>query len=93
MPRPRSIVPSYRHHAGTGQAVVTITSPSGSRKDVYLGLFGSETSVIPHGSTLVEWKAGQKLLGNPGCISINEILLAFLRHAKAVVFHAQWHIG
>ena len=82
MSRLRSVVQSYRQHAGTGQAVVTIASPSGSRKDVYLGTYGSEASVIAYGSSLVEWKAAQKPLGAPGCLSINELLLAFLRHAE-----------
>src|SRR5437667_6304809 len=49
MARPKSLIPSYRRHAGTGQAVTTITGPTGSRREAYLGLFGSDSSIITYG--------------------------------------------
>jgi hypothetical protein len=84
MSRPRPVVPSYQQHAGTGQAIATIASPSGWGKDNYLGANGFEASVIAYVSTLVEWKAGQKPLGAPGRHSINELLLEHFQQPSSV---------
>jgi len=79
MPRPKSILPHYRLHKATGQAVVTLTSPAGSRRDVYLGVYGTDASVIAYGRALIEWKAGSA--PSPDSLSVSELLLAFMRHA------------
>jgi hypothetical protein len=38
---PRSRVPSYRHHKPSNQAVVTVRTATGERRDVYLGAYDS----------------------------------------------------
>jgi integrase len=81
MPRPRSVVPSYRLHKNTNQAIVTITAPSGSRQDKYLGAFGSDASIIEYGRVLIEWKAGTGHVAEAGTLTIAEVLLAFWNHA------------
>ena len=85
--RPNS-VPTYRLHKPSGQAVITLRLPNGSRKDIYLGVYDSpesrqeyarilgEVSVAPitgvaAPTTNVRWD-----------LTVNELLLAFLEHAR-----------
>jgi hypothetical protein len=61
MPRPRGI-PTYRRHRQSGQAVVTLSDPSGRRRDVLLGKFGTTASRQEYARVLAEWEAaGQRL--------------------------------
>jgi hypothetical protein len=44
MSRSRTSAPSYRLHKPTGQAVVTVRTTAGERRDVYLGKYDSPES-------------------------------------------------
>ena len=83
-PRRRS-VPSYCHHKATNQAFVKVPDGLGGRKFVYLGLYDSPESHAEYRRILAE-------LHTPGpsplpaaptltLLSVNEVLLAFLRWA------------
>src|SRR2546423_1614649 len=79
-------VPSYRLHKQSGQAVVTLTDGLGGRRDVLLGKHGTKASRVEYARIIAEWEAGGRRLmvapvGGPG-LSINELLLVFLRHAE-----------
>ena len=80
MARPKSVVPSYRHHVGTGQAVTTITAPNGGHRDIYLGVFGTDASIVEFGRVLIAWKSGQAP-ADFGAISMNELMVQFLEYA------------
>ena len=87
MPRERSAVPAYRFHKPTGQAVVTIRTPSGGRRDVYLGSHGSPASREEYARVLksldrpAEATPAAVPLPAVAAPSVAEVLLAFLRHA------------
>lgn len=89
MPRPRSSAPpSYRFHKPSGLGVVTLTDPSGRRKDVWLGPHGTPESRAEYGRVIAEWEAAGRTLapGSAGTatpdITLNEVALAYLRHAE-----------
>jgi hypothetical protein len=42
----RTAVPSYRLHKQSGQARVTIRTPDGGRRDVFLGKYNSPESRV-----------------------------------------------
>lgn len=78
MPRqPR--IPSYRLHKPSGRAVVTI-----SGKDIYLGVYESPESQVAYKKEIAEWLANHQLEIGPASPTrtVNEILLAYLRHAQ-----------
>lgn len=79
MKTPRT--PSYRLHKRSGQAVVTIGG-----KDHYLGKFGSVESRSEYDRLLAEWLSagrGSAVIPSPtDGPTINEILLAYWRHAE-----------
>jgi len=85
MSRPRG-VPSYRKHKQSGQAVVTLTDPSGARRDVLLGKHGTAASRQEYARVIAEWEAAGRRLPahNPQMpdLSVNELVLAFMGHAK-----------
>lgn len=82
-------VPTYGHHKPTGQARVYIGG-----KSHYLGEYGSEASRIRYGELVAKVVSGQpidpfcpKKVGSPlptdsAGLTINELVLAFMRHAK-----------
>jgi integrase len=78
-------VPSYRLHKQSGQAVVTLTDGMGGRRDVLLGKHGTSESRREYARVVAEWEANgrrfQAAGGKTGALSINELMLAFLRHA------------
>ena len=88
MKRPK--VPTYGHHKPTGQARVYIGG-----KSHYLGEYGSEASRIRYGEIVAKVVSGQpidpfcpKKVGSPlptdsAGLTINELVLAFMRHAGA----------
>lgn len=85
--RPR--IPSYRLHKQSGQAVVTLTDPSGRRRDVLLGKHGTAESRREYARVLAEWEASGRVLTQGGTLpgaapslSINEIIVLFWKHAE-----------
>jgi integrase len=87
MPRtPKGSLPSYRLHKSSGQAVVTLTDPSGERHDVLLGRFDSPESRAEYLRVLAEWEArGRALPGSVGRapdLTVNEMLVPFWDHVQ-----------
>ena len=86
MPRPRTSIPPYEFHKPTGRAYVRLRQPDGRRKPVYLGKFNSPESRAEYGRIVAELTAAKiperatpELASDA---SVNEILLAFWRHAE-----------
>jgi integrase len=83
MPRTKAgSLPSYRFHKSSGQAVVTLTDPSGRRHDVLLGVFNSPASRAEYLRVLGEWEARGRSLptrteGGAGDLTVAEVLLRF----------------
>ena len=81
MPRLKHRVPSYRLHKRSKQAVVTLDG-----RDFYLGPHGSEVSRREYDRLVGIWQANGRRLPPASAehagTSINEIILAFMRHAK-----------
>lgn len=82
MPRPQGI-PAYRRHKQSGQAIVTLRSPDGSRRDVLLGPYGSEPSRQEYARVVAEWQANARRVGGEaaGGITVAELMAAFWDHA------------
>jgi integrase len=74
--------PSYRLHKPSGQAVVTLDG-----WDHYLGRHGTPESHADYDRLVAEWLANGRRLPGPEVASagltVNEVLLAFWKHAKA----------
>ena len=51
-------VPSYRHHKQSRQAIVTLVDPTGRRKDVLLGRYGSSESRSEYARVIAESLSG-----------------------------------
>lgn len=84
---PRHTVPSYRLHKPSGQAVVTIRTPAGDRRDVYLGVYSSPESRAEYGRLVAELATSAAAV--PGGFpdlgrdrTVDEVLLAFWGHAE-----------
>jgi integrase len=79
-------VPSYRLHKQSSQAVVTLTDGIGSRRDVLLGHYGTAKSRVEYARVITEWEANGRRLTvantSAGSLSVNELMLAFVRHAE-----------
>ena len=56
MPRRHSPVPTYRLHKQSGQAIVTIRTSNGRRRDVLLGKYGSPESKADYARVIAELK-------------------------------------
>ena len=81
MPRLVESVPKYRKHRRSGQAVVTING-----RAHYLGPHGTKVSRNEYDRLISEWLSSGRSLsyGRPTRqLSIAELLLAYLRYAKA----------
>ena len=52
----RPILPSYRKHKDSGQAIVTFRLPSGKRKDYLLGPYGSKESKSEYARLMSEFQ-------------------------------------
>jgi len=79
----RKSVPQYGLHKATGQARVRIDG-----RDIYLGPYGSDESRIQYGEIIAKHSAGlpldpfvTKSEADDSGLTINELLLAFMRHA------------
>jgi integrase len=75
--------PSYRRHKPSGQAVVTLDG-----RDLYLGRYGSPESRAEYDRLIAEWLVNGRRLPPPASgqgsdLSVNEMLLAYLRHADS----------
>ncbi len=73
--------PSYRHHKPSNQAVVTLNG-----RDIYLGRYGSPESRAEFDRLLAEWLSNGRRLPAPvvgSDLTVNELLLAYLRRADA----------
>jgi integrase len=81
-----SRIPSYRLHKQSGQAIVTLTDPSGARHDVLLGPHDTPQSRAEYARVIGEWELnGRQLAAAPdkfADITVNEVLLAYHRHAE-----------
>ena len=82
MPRLVNKTPSYRHHKSDGRAVVTIDG-----QDVYLGKYNSPESRAEYDRLISVWLAGGRRFptsaaGAPVDLTVNELILAFWRHAE-----------
>jgi integrase len=73
--------PSYRLHKPTGQAVVTLNG-----RDLYLGKHGTPASRAEYDRLIAEWlnngRGRPKAKNRPSELTVNEILVAFWRHAE-----------
>jgi integrase len=69
-------IPIYRKHRSSGQGIVLIDG-----RTHYLGKYGSKTSRDAYDTLIAEWTAsGRRALDDHG-LSVNEVLVAFLKHA------------
>jgi integrase len=81
--------PSYRLHRPSGQAVVTLND-----KDIYLGRYDSQQSRAEYDRLIAEWLTSGRRLPGPTAgstaqptagskpdVTVNEIDIAYLRHA------------
>ena len=78
-------IPTYRHHKGSGQALVQI---NGER--IYLGKHGSDESREKYRRLIADFLAGDKVPSphagesDPNCcVTINELIFAYFKHAQA----------
>jgi integrase len=82
---PRSpAVPSYRLHRPSGQAVVTIRTAAGERRDVYLGEYDSPESRAEYGRVIAELATGAPVAvpAATAHITVDQLLVAFHKHAE-----------
>jgi integrase len=83
----RGIPPSYRRHS-SGQACVTVRDPDGRRREILLGPWESPESKAEYARILADLAANQERTRPKARgvaladITINEVLLAFWRHAE-----------
>ena len=81
MPRRLDKLPKYGLHKPTGQARVVLDGLSH-----YLGKFGGEESRKKYQQLISSWIASNRTLpqeaGGPSDLTVNELLLAYLRFAK-----------
>jgi integrase len=88
MPRTKKgTPPSYRLHS-SGQAVVTVRTTSGNRRDILLGPWDTDESKAEYARVLGVLSAHggrypdpQQTLVAPIGLSVNELILAFWKHA------------
>ncbi|WP_439628831.1 hypothetical protein [Gemmata sp.] len=84
MPRHVSHVPAYSLHKPTGQAMVRVSS-GGTRRLIYLGKYGTPESQEAYRRVLAELQTvGPAVVATAdraGERTVNEVLLAFMRHA------------
>src|SRR5262245_55344440 len=83
----RGTPPPYRRHS-SGQACVTVRDPDGRRREILLGPWESPESKTEYARVLAELAANQgrarpRANGTAAAdVSVNEVLLAFWRHAE-----------
>jgi integrase len=80
MARRPNLVPTYRLHRPTGQAVTTLRGAAGNRRDVYLGEYNSPASKAEYQRVIAEHTtcpAATVLKRNSANLTVNELILAF----------------
>ena len=86
MARPKKPVPSYLHHKPSGQAIVVLRA-GGRSRTVYLGPYGSPESQAEYERVVAELRTASAGAAAPivprSGLSVNEVLVAFWRHAEA----------
>lgn len=70
--------PKYSLHKGSGQARVRLNG-----KDIYLGVYGSKASREEYARILSKWLGSQDDSTSLTSLSVEQLALAFLDHAKA----------
>lgn len=88
MPRPVNAVPTYRLHKPSGQAVVAVQTADGTRKMLYLGVYGTPESRKEYERVLATLRTSpilksSKLPAGPGSLTINEALLLYSKHVSS----------
>lgn len=89
MPRTKKgTPPTYRRHS-SGQAIVTVRTREGTRRDILLGPWDSPESREEYARVLLELNANQGCypnpemnVGNPTSLTVDELILAFWKHAE-----------
>ncbi|MBA4192646.1 MAG: hypothetical protein C0467_32160 [Planctomycetaceae bacterium] len=87
MPRPRNAVPSYRLHKQSGQAIITISAPTGVRRDVLLGVHGSPESKAEYERQLALLRS-TPVVASGSDLTVSELLVGFHKHAEQHYRHA-----
>jgi integrase len=79
-----SRVPSYRLHKPTGQAVVTVRTTAGERRDVYLGAYDRPESRREYARVVAELATNSAAAtrANDSGLTVDQVLLAFWEHAQ-----------
>lgn len=97
----QSAVPSYRQHKQSGQAIVTSTNSSGRRKDVLLGMYGSQESRVEYARVIAEWESSGRELPRASVadLTVGELITRFwpwVRRTTVVLMELQrgrWKIS
>jgi integrase len=84
MPRTPNVLPTYRQHASSGQAVCTVRLADGSRKDLYLGVYDSPAAKSEYHRVvaLVATNGGIYPTGSLE-LTISEALVKYGRHIES----------
>ena len=80
MPKLTQSLPRIRKHKASGQAVVYVDGQM-----IYLGKYGSRIAKQQYDTVIAEWLSQNRSRPNrePEFTSVNDVLLAWVRHAKA----------
>jgi integrase len=83
MSRTPSVLPVYRHHKPTNQAVCTVRLANGGRKDLYLGKYNSAASKSEFGRivSIISANGGIYPIAAPD-LTINEALVRYTKFIK-----------
>jgi integrase len=79
MPRPRNVVPVPRNHKG--RAVLDVYE-NGTRRTLTLGAWGSAEAEAEYKRFLAEFASGGFDRPTTADVTVNEVLLAFLKHTE-----------
>jgi len=70
-------LPAYRRHKSSGQAIVALGG-----RDFYLGPWKSASSKAEYDRVTREWKSGAVAAAEAADLTLNELLIAYGRHAQ-----------
>ena len=87
----KSKVPAYRLHKASGQAIVTVATSAGQRRDFYLSGHGTPESLTEYARIVATLAAGHPVLAEAVAsrqdITVNEVLLALVKWAEGHYRH------